>query len=72
MNFKKFLAGAATGALLFARIVIPAVAVAPWNVTGVYEITFFLDPDVSTTPYVHHATFTQTGSSVTGNGGYHF
>lgn len=48
----------------------PAAAVAPWNATGTYQITFFLDPDTSVTPYVHHATLTQSGTTVTGDGGY--
>lgn len=70
MNIKKFLAGAAVGAVMLGSMVTLAIAAAPWNVTGNYEVTFFLDPDTSTTPYVHHATFTQTGTTVTGDGGY--
>lgn len=70
MNIKKILAGAAAGALMLGASIVPAFAVAPWNVTGNYEVTFFLDPDVSTTPYVHHATLSQSGSTVTGDGGY--
>ena len=43
-------------------------AVAPWNSTGTYEITFLLTGDP--TLYTHHATLTQTGTAVTGSGGY--
>lgn len=67
---KKIFLGAATAAMVLGNMVIPAAAVAPWNVTGDYEITFFLDGDVSNTPYIHHAELAQTGSTVTGDGGY--
>ncbi|HUQ85835.1 MAG TPA: hypothetical protein VM077_05920 [Candidatus Limnocylindrales bacterium] len=56
--------------VLVAVSVLPAFAAAPWNVTGNYEISFFLNPDTSVTPYVHHATLAQSGTAVTGNGGY--
>ncbi len=39
-----------------------------WDVTGNYDIGFVLDND--STVYTHDATFTQTGSSLTGSGGY--
>lgn len=58
------------GSVLMVALMATALAVAPWNVTGNYEVTFFLDPDTSTTPYVHHMTLTQSGSTVTGDGGY--
>ncbi len=70
MNIKKFLVGIVTSFLMFGAMIVPATAAAPWSATGNYEITFYLAPDTSVTPYVHHATFTQTGSSVTGSGGY--
>lgn len=70
MNIKKIAIGAAAGLMMLGAMIVPSIAAAPWNVTGTYEITFFLDPDTSTTPYVHHAEFTQAGSTVTGSGGY--
>ncbi len=67
-KFKKIFAALIVGfAMLFVSIM-PARAAAPWNVTGNYEITFMLTGDL--TPYVHHASLTQTGSNVTGSGGY--
>lgn len=56
--------------LLFGNAAKPAYTAAPWNVTGNYEITFLLDGDLSNTPYIHHAAFTQSGSAVAGDGGY--
>src|SRR3990167_4031555 len=56
--------------LLLVNFAVPAAAVSPWNVTGNYEITFFLDGDLSATPYVHHATLAQSGTAVTGDGGF--
>ena len=56
--------------LLLVNFAISATAVAPWNVTGNYEITFFLDGDLSATPYVHHATLAQSSTTVTGDGGF--
>ena len=68
MNIKKILISAAAGALMLGSTIAPAFAATPWNSTGNFEITFMQDS--STTPYVHHATFDQTGSVVTGSGGY--
>ena len=56
--------------LLLSNFAVPAAAVSPWNVTGNYEITFFLDGDLSGTPYIHHAILIQSGTAVTGDGGY--
>ncbi len=39
-----------------------------WNVTESFVVAFVLDGDV--TPYAHDAFLTQTGSSVSGNGGH--
>lgn len=39
-----------------------------WHITNPYVLAFKLDPDTITT-YSHDATFTQSGSSITGNGG---
>jgi len=39
-----------------------------WNVTNSYVVAFMLDGD--TTAYAHDATLTQTGSTVSGTGGY--
>jgi Ca2+-binding RTX toxin-like protein len=69
-KFFKYITALTVSIVLVAVSVLPAFAVAPWNVTGNYEITFFLDPDTSVTPYVHHATLAQSGTSVTGDGGY--
>lgn len=65
---KKFSTAIIASALLLGSAVMPAMAAAPWNVTGNYELTFVLTGD--NTPYTHHATLTQTGSTVTGDGGY--
>src|SRR3989338_4547934 len=56
--------------LLLVNFAIPAGAVAHWNVTGNYEITFFLNGDLSAMPYIHHATLAQSSTTVTGDGGY--
>lgn len=40
-----------------------------WDITGTFVFAFKLDPDTVTT-YSHDAFLTQTGSAVTGNGGY--
>lgn len=69
-KIKKFLIASAATAVLFVNTALPAAAAAPWNVTGNYEITFHLNGDVTNTPYVHHATLTQSSSTVTGDGGY--
>ncbi len=45
----------------------PAFAAAPnWDTTGAYTISF----DLGGTPYVHDLSLTQTGASLSGNGGY--
>ena len=67
-KLKRILAITASAALLFSNAVMPAAAVAPWHVTGDYDITFMLTGDP--TPYVHDATLTQTGMSVDGVGGH--
>lgn len=67
-KIKKIIAGTTAGVLLLAQSVIPALAVAPWDVTGNYHIDFQLTGDP--TVYTHDATLTQTGSSVSGTGGY--
>ena len=44
-------------------------AVEPWDVTGSYVIGFDCTPSCAG-PYNHDAFLTQTGSSVTGDGGF--
>lgn len=41
-----------------------------WNVQSVTQFTFYVNGDLSNTPYSHHASLTQTGQSVSGSGGY--
>jgi Ca2+-binding RTX toxin-like protein len=67
-KLKQIFTGLMVIALLLSNAVLPAGAVAPWNVTGDYEITFLLTGDA--TPFVHHAELVQTGTTVTGDGGY--
>ena len=67
-KLKRFLVGAAAGAMLLANTVMPAGAAAPYNVTGEYDITFMLTGDP--TPYVHDVSLVQTGTSVDGVGGH--
>jgi hypothetical protein len=68
MNLKKIVASLIAGLFVFVALISPVFAVAPWNVSGNYEVTFFLTGD--TTPYTHHVTLSQTGITVTGDGGY--
>lgn len=67
---KRIVAGIVAAVLFVSSAAMPAGAAAPWNVSGTYEFTFLLDGDVSNTPYVHHVTLAQTGSTVTGDGGF--
>lgn len=53
---------------VLSKVALPAHAVAPWNTTGAYEITFFLTGDP--TAYIHEAALTQTGTSIDGTGKY--
>jgi Ca2+-binding RTX toxin-like protein len=67
-KIKQFFTVLLASVLFLSTAAMPAGAVAPWNVTGNYEITFLLDGDA--TPYIHHATLNQSGTSVTGDGGF--
>jgi Ca2+-binding RTX toxin-like protein len=69
IKVKQTIAALTTSALLLATTVIPAVAAQPWDVTGSYTIGFDCTPSCGG-PYVHDANLTQTGTSVTGDGGY--
>jgi hypothetical protein len=41
-----------------------------WSVETVGQFTFYLNGDLTNTPYTHHVTLDQAGQTVTGNGGY--
>lgn len=68
-NIKKFLVGMAASAMLLAGTIMPVGAAAPWNVTGIYNVDFTCSTGCSGT-YTHHMTLTQSGTNVTGDGGY--
>jgi Ca2+-binding RTX toxin-like protein len=68
-RIKQTFVAVVTTVLLLGNTVLPALAVEPIDVTGNYTIGFECVPACGG-PYVHDAFLTQTGSSVTGNGGF--
>lgn len=69
MKLKKILAYISVFGLTLVNSVIPVKAAEPWDVTGSYVVGFECTPACGG-PYLHDASLTQTGSTVTGDGGY--
>lgn len=67
-KLKKILITLLIGIFFLGATSSPVNAIEPWDVTGNYDIGFQLTGDP--TVYTHDANLTQTGSSVTGSGGY--
>src|SRR3989338_11254324 len=69
MKFKNILAYLSVFGLLLGNSVLPVKAAEPWDVTGNYVVGFECTPSCGG-PFLHDAFLTQTGSTVTGDGGY--